>query len=191
MDPQTRRLVSFDHEPLIVVDAEDRVLGYHPKAEVHQGAGILHRAFSVFLFNGEGELLLQQRSASKPLWPLYWSNSCCSHPRRGERDLDAAQRRTQEELGVAVELEFALKLQYHAAFEDKGSESELCSVFLGTIDGPCTPNSTEVADWQWISDRALDHALSTRPAIYTPWLHLEWAELRHAYAGLLARYTSP
>ena len=76
-------IVSFDNEALIIVDAQDRILGHGTKAELHQGAGTLHRAFSIFLFNDAGDVLLQQRSADKPLWPGYWSNTCCSHPRRG------------------------------------------------------------------------------------------------------------
>ena len=84
MQTSTSPIVSFDTEDLILVDPQDQVQGHLNKAACHLGEGLLHRAFSVFLFNAEGELLLQQRSEQKKLWPLYWANSCCSHPRRGE-----------------------------------------------------------------------------------------------------------
>ena len=80
----TSHIVSFDNEPLMLVDSDDVVIGFEEKAAAHRGNGVLHRAFSIFLFNEQGEVLLQQRSALKPLWPEYWSNTCCSHPRRGE-----------------------------------------------------------------------------------------------------------
>ena len=84
-------------DSLILVDDADRELGYLSKAECHRGRGVLHRAFSLLIFNDAGELLLQQRSAAKRLWPLYWSNSCCSHPRRAETMEAATHRRLQEE----------------------------------------------------------------------------------------------
>src|SRR5471032_3303829 len=104
MDQVVRRHASEredaeESESLILVDEADREIGHLSKSECHEGRGILHRAFSVLIFNGHGELLLQQRAASKPLWPLFWSNSCCSHPRRSESMEGAVQRRLREELG--------------------------------------------------------------------------------------------
>ena len=100
MSASSAKKVSFDDEPLIVVDEDNNVLGYQPKADVHAGDGILHRAFSVFLFDDEGRVLIQKRAASKPLWPGFWANACCSHPRRGETEAEAAVRRITEELGI-------------------------------------------------------------------------------------------
>ena len=94
------RIVSSEQEELILVDREDNELGFLSKAECHDGAGVLHRAFSLFLFNDEGELLLQQRSGNKRLWPNFWSNSCCSHPRRGESMEVATRRRLRDELNL-------------------------------------------------------------------------------------------
>ena len=171
-------VVSFDNEALIIVDAQDRILGHGTKAELHQGAGTLHRAFSIFLFNDAGHVLLQKRSADKPLWPEFWSNTCCSHPRRGESYGIATSRRLKEELGVEAPLRFTHRFRYQAQFSAEGAEHELCSVYVGRIDGDPMPNPQEVSDWQWISPSALDEWLDTNPENLTPWFKLEWAELR-------------
>ena len=171
-------VVSFDNEALIIVDAQDRILGHGTKAELHQGAGTLHRAFSIFLFNDAGHVLLQQRSADKPLWPEFWSNTCCSHPRRGESYGIATRRRLKEELGVEAPLRFTHRFRYQAQFSAEGAEHELCSVYVGRIDGDPKPNPQEVSDWQWISPSALDGWLETNPQNLTPWFKLEWAALR-------------
>ena len=171
-------VVSFDNEALIIVDAQDQILGHGTKAELHQGSGTLHRAFSIFLFNDAGEVLLQQRSADKPLWPGYWSNTCCSHPRRGESYGIATRRRLMEELGVEAPLWFTHRFRYQAQFDDDGAEHELCSVYVGRIDCDPAPNPKEISDWQWISPAALDEWLDTTPESLTPWFKLEWAALR-------------
>lgn len=171
-------VVSFDNEALIIVDPQDRILGHGTKAELHQGAGTLHRAFSIFLFNDAGHVLLQQRSADKPLWPGYWSNTCCSHPRRGESYGIATQRRLKEELGVEAPLRFTHRFRYQAQFSAEGAEHELCSVYVGRIDGDPVPNPQEVSEWQWVSPSALDEWLDTNPENLTPWFKLEWAALR-------------
>lgn len=180
------RVVSFDSEPLILVDAEDREIGHASKVDAHAGMGILHRAFSLFVFNPAGEVLLQQRAASKPLWPGYWANSCCSHPRRGE-DMDTAiQRRLREELGVICALEFVYKFQYHAEFGEAGSESELCRVYVGVSNNPVRINATEVAAWRFVRPEALDREIAAAPERFTPWLRMEWQCLRGDRAGAVA-----
>src|SRR5580658_9036976 len=121
---------------LILVDAADREVGYMGKGACHDGAGVLHRAFSLLIFNGEGELLLQQRAGSKRLWPHYWSNSVCSHPRRSESLHTAIHRRLQEELGISCPLQFLFKFQYQAQFDHAGGERELCSVYIGRSNAP-------------------------------------------------------
>src|SRR5450755_3491655 len=98
--------IMADSDALILVDEADRRLGSLSKEACHEGRGILHRAFSLLIFNGRGELLVQQRAPSKRLWPLYWSNSCCSHPRRGETMEAAIKRRLHEELGLSCPLHF-------------------------------------------------------------------------------------
>ena len=100
--PTRSEVVSSDDEPLILVDSRDRELGYLDKSACHDGEGRLHRAFSVFIFNPRGDVLLQRRSRSKRLWPSHWSNSCCSHPRKGETMEQAVHRRIRQELGFAA-----------------------------------------------------------------------------------------
>jgi len=179
------RVVSFDSERLILVDAADREIGHASKADAHAGKGILHRAFSLFVFNSAGALLLQQRATGKPLWPGYWANSCCSHPRGGE-DMDTAtRRRLREELGFACPLEFVYKFQYHAEYGEDGSETELCWVYVGTSDAPVRVNATEIAAWRYVMPEALDREIAETPEHFTPWLKLEWQRLRGEFADRL------
>jgi isopentenyl-diphosphate Delta-isomerase len=172
--------VSFNDEMLILVDDDDNVTGYDEKFNVHQGAGKLHRAFSIFLFSPCGKVLLQQRSGQKPLWPLYWSNSVCSHPRRGETCELAAVRRLQEELAVSTDLELLYQFRYSARFGTVGSEHELCKVFIGSVDTdyPIRANDNEVADWGWVSIAELEARIASQPQQFTPWLLLEWNKFR-------------
>ncbi|MEM1080657.1 MAG: isopentenyl-diphosphate Delta-isomerase [Pseudomonadota bacterium] len=170
--------VSFDSEPLILVDQEDRAIGYMPKSQCHRGHGTLHRAFSVFLFNARGELLLQQRSESKPLWPLYWSNSCCSHPRRGESIEQASLRRVLEELGVECHLTWLYKFIYQADYLEVGAEHEFCHVLIGRCTGDVVVHPDEIAAWRWLSMEQLNQDLNERPDRFTPWFKLEWARLQ-------------
>jgi isopentenyl-diphosphate delta-isomerase type 1 len=119
-----------DSESLILVDEADREVGHMSKAQCHQGRGVLHRAFSLLIFNAGGELLLQQRAASKRLWPLYWSNSCCSHPRRAETMETAIHRRLHEELGLRCALHFLYKFHYQAQFDVAGAEKRYPLVLM-------------------------------------------------------------
>jgi len=167
-----------DSDRLILVDAADQDVGYMSKTRCHEGQGVLHRAFSLLIFNERGELLIQQRSASKRLWPLYWSNSCCSHP-RGEETLEAAtQRRLAEELGISCSLRFLFKFQYQAQFDDTGAEHELCSVFIGRCRQSPRINAAEINDWRWISPEALAAEIAGAGSrTFTPWFMLEWARI--------------
>jgi isopentenyl-diphosphate delta-isomerase len=182
---ETGGVVSFDSERLILVDAADHEIGHASKAAAHAGRGILHRAFSLFVFNAAGELLLQQRAPGKPLWPGFWANSCCSHPRGGE-DMDTAtQRRLSEELGFVCPLEYVYKFRYHAEYGDAGSETELCWVYLGNSDAPVRVNATEIAAWRYVQPDQLDREIAATPDRFTPWLKLEWQCLRGEFAGRL------
>lgn len=182
------RVVSSEAEELILVDADDNETGYLSKAEAHDGAGTLHRAFSVFLFNERGELLLQQRAGSKRLWPGYWSNSCCSHPRRGETMEVATRRRLRDELNIEAELEFVYKFCYDANFGDAGSENELCHVFLGRLTGEVHANDHEIAATRFVSSPELVEEMKESPEAFTPWFKQEWEELVNKYGDRLTEY---
>jgi isopentenyl-diphosphate Delta-isomerase len=177
-----------DSEFLILVDDADREVGYLGKSACHHGSGVLHRAFSLLIFNATGELLLQQRAASKRLWPLYWSNSCCSHPRRSESLETAIHRRLREELGMSCPLQFLFKFQYDARFDETGGERELCSVYAGRCNGPVRSNPEEVHAWRWIDPEALQGELAEAgEERFTPWFRLEWERIwRDHRAELLA-----
>ena len=165
-------------ESLILVDEADREVGHMSKVQCHEGRGILHRAFSLLIFNGEGELLLQQRAANKRLWPLFWSNSCCSHPRRDETMEAAIHRRLHEELGVRCALNFLFKFHYQAQFDAAGAEHELCSVFIGRCTDPVRINRQEILALRWVSPEALQAELTgSGAARFTPWFIMEWARI--------------
>jgi isopentenyl-diphosphate delta-isomerase len=169
--------LAADPDSLILVDESDQKVGHLDKTRCHAGRGVLHRAFSLLIFNGKGELLLQQRSASKRLWPLYWSNSCCSHPRRAETMEAAIQRRLYEELGLRCPLHFLFKFQYQAQFDETGAENELCSVFIGRCTDAVKVNRGEIAAWRWISPAALQAEMAAGGSGFTPWFILEWARV--------------
>lgn len=179
------RVVSFDSEALILVDAEDRELGFLSKADAHRGSGTLHRAFSLFVFNSAGELLLQQRAAGKRLWPGSWSNTCCSHPRRGESMELAVHRRLREELGLDCELTYLFKFEYQAQFDADGAEHELCWVYAGVSDAPARVNPNEIAAVRYLSPAALDAEMARMPGQFTPWFKLEWARIRRDFSHWL------
>lgn len=170
---------------LILVDAADKVIGYMDKSSCHNGTGVLHRAFSLFVFNPQGALLLQQRAVDKRLWPGYWSNSCCSHPRRNEALPLAVRRRCKQELGFTIPVQYLYKFEYHARYGDEGSEHELCSVFIGEFEGIPRVNTTEVQDWRWSHPDQVDEELAAGSVRYTPWFKLEWQTLRQDFKHLV------
>ena len=178
-------VVSNEDDALILVDADDVEIGTLDKTACHDGDGVLHRAFSLFVFNAAGDTLLQRRHADKRLWPGYWSNGCCSHPRPGEALTAAVVRRAEEELGLLVRPEFLFKFQYQATYADLGSEFELCSVFAGRTEATPKVNATEVAEWRWVAGEDLDRELKTFPDTFTPWLKLEWRRLREEFSAAL------
>ena len=184
METATRfEVVSRDDEPLILVDDQDRQVGTLDKSACHDGDGLLHRAFSLFVFNPQGDTLLQRRQSDKRLWPGYWSNACCSHPRDGELLEDAVIRRAEQELGLVVVPEFLFKFSYRASFLDVGTEFELCSVFVSHGAPAPRVNASEIAEWRWISPADLDREMASEPEMFTPWLMIEWQRLRTEFRG--------
>ena len=182
----SRDVVSFDDEPLILVDEHDHEIGFIDKASAHLGQGVLHRAFSLFVFNPQGELLLQQRAPGKRLWPGFWSNTCCSHPRRGETLDKAIHRRLGEELGLQCTLQFLFKFEYQAQFDAEGAEHELCWVYAGRSAALPTVNLNEISGLRYISPDALDAEISARPQTFTPWFKIEWERLRREHPQVFA-----
>jgi len=167
---------AMDSDSLILVDEADRGVGHLSKVLCHEGRGVLHRAFSLLIFNDSGELLIQQRSAAKRLWPLYWSNSCCSHPRGAETMEQATHRRLYEELGIRCPLHFLFKFQYQAQFDETGAENELCSVFIGRSADSVNTDAGEIQAWRWIGAETLQQELAG-DGNFTPWFRLEWARI--------------
>jgi isopentenyl-diphosphate delta-isomerase len=158
-------------EFVILVDAHDRELGIMEKMEAHR-KGILHRAFSVLVFNSKGELLLQKRAESKYHSGGLWTNTCCSHPRPGESIAHAASRRLQEEMGITLDLKTVGSFTYQVKLDKNLIEHELDHVFVGNFDdAPCINNS-EVADWKFISIENLEHDLAVHPGQYTEWFKI-------------------
>jgi isopentenyl-diphosphate delta-isomerase len=168
---------------VVLVDEQDRELGVAPKSEVHR-TGQLHRAFSVFLQDAEGRVLLQRRASGKYHSPGLWANTCCSHPHPGEPLEDAARRRLREEMGIECDLELACAFVYHAELGAGLVEHEYDHVFLGTTGLEPRPDPAEVDAWRWVSPRELESDLELHPARYVAWLPLAFRELRRR--GLLA-----
>ena len=184
--PGADRVVSFESEELILVNERDEELGHLDKGACHDGEGVLHRAFSVFVFNDAGELLLQQRARGKRLWPGFWSNSCCSHPRRGETMSIATERRLEQELGIRADLRFLFKFQYAASFGEAGSERELCWVYAGRSSQTPRVNPTEIEACRYVAPADLDAEVATQPERFTPWFRLEWQRIRERHMDEIA-----
>ena len=163
---------------LIAVNKQDKIIGYKTWQECHSLRGIFHRAFSIFVVNNKSKLLLQKRSKYKPLWPLFWSNTCCSHLRKGEAIKEAARQRLKEELGFTVSLKEVFKFNYQAIYEDIGSENEVCTVLVGKYNGKkIRPDKKEVVDYKWVSLDWLKKDLKQNFSSYTPWFKIEFKKL--------------
>ena len=158
-------------ENVILVDVLDNQLGLMPKMEAHEKA-VLHRAFSVFIFNDKGELMLQQRAAHKYHSPLLWTNTCCSHQRDGESNIEAGKRRLIEEMGFKTNLKEVFSFVYKAPFDNGLTEHELDHVMIGNFNGPPTINPDEVASYKWMTLEAVKKDIELQPNIYTAWFKI-------------------
>jgi isopentenyl-diphosphate delta-isomerase len=158
-------------EMVILVDEQDKEIGLMEKQEAHI-KGLLHRAFSVMVFNGKGEMLLQQRALSKYHSGGLWTNTCCSHPRQGETTEEAAHRRLQEEMGFDCELQLHQTFIYNAPFDNGLTEHELDHVFVGSYHQNPVINPEEVNDFHWISLPELNQQLRDEPEKFTVWFKM-------------------
>lgn len=170
-----------DH--VILVDQIDQVTGLMEKMEAHQ-RGKLHRAFLVFIFNQNGEFLLQQRALDKYHSGGQWSNTCCSHPYPGEETEAGAKRRLQEEMGMDCELEFGFSFIYYADLKDGLSENEFDHVYFGVSDTLPVPNPDEVAAFKYVTLETLETQLETNPEHYTIWLKICFDQVKSHYNQL-------
>ncbi len=158
-------------ENVILVDENDKQIGTMPKMEAHEKA-LLHRAFSVFIMNDKGETMLQQRAADKYHSPLLWTNTCCSHQRIGESNIEAGKRRLQEEMGFVAELDELISFVYKAPFDNGLTEHEYDHVMIGSYDGTPKLNPDEVADWKWMKPEAVRMDIDRHPERYTAWFKI-------------------
>jgi isopentenyl-diphosphate Delta-isomerase len=158
-------------EQVILVNEKDEELGLMPKQEAHERA-ILHRAFSVFIFNDKKELMLQQRALNKYHSPGLWTNTCCSHQRYGESSIKAGKRRLMEEMGFTVELKETTSFIYKAPFDNGLTEHEFDHILVGKFNKEPLINKNEVASWKWITIDALQKDMKENPDVYTVWFKI-------------------
>ena len=158
-------------EYLILTDEKDQFVGMMEKILIHK-LGLLHRAFSIFIFNTKGEILLQQRADNKYHSGGLWSNACCSHPRFEEKISDAVERRLWEEMGICSNINFAFSFIYKVTFENGLTEHEYDHVYFGITDNEPIPNKTEVRDWKYMNLSALLDDIEKHPGNYTEWMKL-------------------
>jgi isopentenyl-diphosphate delta-isomerase len=165
-------------EQVILVNENDEQIGLMPKLEAHEKA-VLHRAFSVFVLNDKKEVMLQQRAHQKYHSPLLWTNTCCSHQRDGETNIQAGTRRLREEMGFETELKELFHFIYKAPFENGLTEHELDHVMIGYYEGEPLINPEEVEDWKWMSIEAIKMDMLEHPDLYTVWFKIIFDEFYH------------
>jgi isopentenyl-diphosphate delta-isomerase len=170
---------------VILVDDADRILGTENKLSAHRNGGKLHRAFSVFITNSAGEMLLQRRSRAKYHFAGLWTNACCSHPRPGEDLITAAAQRLGDEFGFTTSLRELFSFIYRAEDPASGlTEHEFDHVLHGRFDGVPRPNADEIEDWKWVPPDRLLHEISESPLLYTPWFRSSLGRVLEAIAQL-------
>jgi len=161
----------MEEEKVILVDENDNQIGLMPKMEAHEKA-VLHRAFSVFIFNDKNELMLQQRALHKYHSPGLWTNTCCSHQRDGESNIEAGKRRLNEEMGFVANLRETTSFVYKAPFDNGLTEHELDHVMIGNYNKEPIINKDEVASWKWMPLEDVKVDIALRPEKYTAWFKI-------------------
>lgn len=158
-------------EYVILVDKSDTKIGMMPKLMAHELA-LLHRAFSVFIFNDRNELMLQQRALHKYHSPGLWTNTCCSHQRDGETNIEAGRRRLIEEMGFVTELEETTSFMYKAPFDNGLTEHEYDHILVGKYNDAPQINEEEVGDWKWMPLEDVRNDIAQNPELYTAWFKI-------------------
>ncbi len=160
-------------EEVILVDDDDNPVGLETKLRAHEDGGKLHRAFSIFIFDRTGKMLLQRRARKKYHFGGLWTNACCSHPKRGEELPEAVRARLQQEFGFSTEMREIFSFVYRASDAQSGlTEHEFDHVFYGEFDGEPRPNPDEIEDWKWVDPAKLAADLQSNPHDYTPWFRI-------------------
>ena len=170
----------MEEEKVILVNAKDEQIGLMPKLEAHEKA-ILHRAFSVFVLNEKNEVMLQQRAHHKYHSPLLWTNTCCSHQREGESNIQAGVRRLHEEMGFKTELKELFHFIYKAPFDNGLTEHELDHVLIGYYNDKPLINLEEVENWKWMGIDDVKNDIELYPEIYTVWFKIIFDEFYHFF----------
>jgi isopentenyl-diphosphate delta-isomerase len=165
-------------EKVILVDTNDKVIGLMDKMAAHEQA-LLHRAFSVFVLNDKNEVMLQQRASHKYHSPLLWTNTCCSHQRVGESNIQAGKRRLEEEMGFVTELKELFHFIYKAPFDNGLTEHELDHVMIGYSNDEPKINSEEVENWKWMKSQDIKNDMEIHPEIYTVWFKIIFDKFYH------------
>jgi len=168
----------MEEEQVILVNELDQQIGLMPKLEAHEKA-ILHRAFSIFILNDKNEIMLQQRAHQKYHSPLLWTNTCCSHQRDGETNIQAGSRRLYEEMGFKTELKELFSFIYKAPFDNGLTEHELDHVMIGNYNDIPMINTEEVEDWKWMKIEDIQKDMLLNPEIYTVWFRIIFDEFYH------------
>lgn len=165
-------------EKVILVDTNDEPLGLMDKMAAHEQA-LLHRAFSVFVLNDKNEVMLQQRASHKYHSPLLWTNTCCSHQRAGESNIQAGKRRLDEEMGFKTELKELFHFIYKAPFDNGLTEHELDHVMIGYSNKEPNINKEEVESWKWMKIEDIKNDMQVHPEIYTVWFKIIFDKFYH------------
>ena len=168
----------MNEEKVILVNQQDEKIGLMPKMEAHE-KGLLHRAFSVFIFNDKNELMLQRRALDKYHSPGLWTNTCCSHQRDGESNLEAGKRRLKEEMGFETELKETISFIYKAPFDNGLTEHEYDHVMVGHYNDEPSINLEEVEDWKWMLLSKVKEDIDANPSHYTAWFKIIFAKFYH------------
>jgi isopentenyl-diphosphate Delta-isomerase len=173
-------------QEIVLVNEKDNQIGLMEKEECHKHPVKLHRAISVLIFDPKGQkILLQRRSKDKCTWPLFWTNTACSHPFEGEDNLTAAQRRLTEEMGITASLKEVFSFVYEARYDETYGEYEFDHVFVGSFAGEAKPNPLEVSEFKWIEMNLLREDVLKNPDSYTPWFKIILAKLASVPSAMI------